>query len=102
MNKYYLKSERNAQIYRFLNLRSNKIHCVVIHVKQLSKPIVIEYSSPHKDLAGILSCYHKEKCWILLAIKTSSFLPPNIHVVEKIEIITAIVTHTCKLWILLL
>ena len=51
----------------------------------------IEYSSPHKDLARILLHYHKEK---------NSFGDQNlvifhteIHVVEKIEIITAIVTH---------
>jgi len=35
--------------------------------------MVIEYSSPHKDLASILLCYNKEKCLILSAIKTSSF-----------------------------
>ena len=37
--------------------------------------MVIEHSLPHKYHAGILSCYHKEKCLILLAIKTSSFVP---------------------------
>ena len=54
--------------------------------------MVIEYSSPHKDLASILLCYHKEKCFYLSLIKTFIF-PTEIHVVEKIEIITAIVTH---------
>ena len=42
--------------------------------------------------------YHREKCFILSAIKTSSFFPLK-HVLEKIEIITAIVTHTSKLWL---
>ena len=61
-------------------------------IKQLFKQMVIEYSSPHKDLASILLCYHKEKCFYLSLIKTFIF-PTEIHVVEKIEIITAIVTH---------
>jgi len=39
---------------------------------------------------------------ILSADKTSSFFLPKMHVVEKIEIITAIITHTLKLWISLL
>jgi len=39
--------------------------------------MVIEYSSPHKDLASILLCYHKEKCLIPSAIKTSSFSWPK-------------------------
>ena len=62
-----------------------------MHMKQLFKQMFIEYSSPHKDLARILLHYHKEK---------NSFGDQNlvifhteIHVVEKIEIITAIVTH---------
>ena len=58
--------------------------------------MVIEYSSPHKDLASILLCYHKEKCFYLSLIKTFIF-PTEIHVVEKIEIITAIVTHPWQL-----
>ena len=32
-----------------------------MHIKQLFKQMVIEYSSPHKDLASILLYYHKEK-----------------------------------------
>ena len=47
--------------------------------------MVIEFSSPHKDLASILLCYHKEKCLILSAIKTSSFFLPKMHVLKKIR-----------------
>ena len=39
--------------------------------------MVIEYSSPHKDIASILLCYYKEKCLILSAIKPSSFSRPK-------------------------
>ena len=50
---------------------------LLIHIKQLFKHMVIEYSSPHKDLASILLCYHKEKCLILSVKKTSSFSWPK-------------------------
>ena len=60
--------------------------------------MVIEYSSPNKDLASIVLCYHKEKCLILLVIKTSSFFWPkykwskrsrlslrSLHAIENVE-----------------
>ena len=44
------------------------VFSLLIHIEQLFKQTVIEYSSPHKDLASILLSYHKEKCLILSAI----------------------------------
>ena len=75
------------------------VFSLLIDIKQLFKQRVIEYSSPHKDLASILLCYHKEKCLILSAIKTSSFSRPkytwskrsrlslgSIHTLENLDI----------------
>ena len=53
------------------------VFSLLIHIEQLFKQTVIEYSSPHKDLASILLSYHKEKCLILSAIESSSFSRPK-------------------------